>query len=322
MVWFLGVIENVDDPQKVNRLQVRCLQYHTQDRSTLPTEKLPWATFAQTSSRMSSPMALPGDWCVGFFLDGNSAQQPIILAVLDGIPGPQDHNVGFSDPSGTYPRTTGKPTTSPLARGDLSGTNPITYSKGSVTAGVQTASGSSWSEPPSPYAAQYPQNHTIHTDRDNVIELDDTAGSERIHIFHRSGSFIEIHPDGSIVYRSVGSKYQVTAGDDQMVVGGDCNITVAGDLGLLAKGTLTIGAKDIVISAKDSVKIGSGGDIGLNATGDAMVEGTSVFVKGTALFAADAAAIALSSGESEDAPDVDEPPTPSVKAVQKYNSPT
>lgn len=320
LVWFMGVIENTVDPLKVNRVQIRAIGYHTADRSLLPTEKLPWATFMQSPANLSAPMAVPGSWVVGMFLDGRSAQQPIVIGLLDGIPIHQDPNVGFTDPSGKYPKVYNKPSTSPLARGDLSATNPITYSKGSAASSVPTAAGGHWSEPPSPYAAQYPQNHVFHTDGDNIIELDDTAGAERIHIFHASGSLIEIHPDGSVVYRAVGSRYQVTAGSDNLAVAGDCNLTCGGNMNLLAGGTLTLGAQDVVITATDDVKIGAGGDIGMNATGDLFAQGASVFVEGDSLFAADAALIALSSGESEEAPDVDTPPSVDVAPTPKYNA--
>ena len=42
--WFIGVVENVNDPKFLNRVKVRCFGYHTQDKGILPTEKLPMAT--------------------------------------------------------------------------------------------------------------------------------------------------------------------------------------------------------------------------------------------------------------------------------------
>lgn len=319
MVWFIGVIENIVDPQEVNRVQVRCIDYHTADRSLLSTEKLPWATFAQTSARMSAPMVLPGDWTVGFFLDGENAQQPIILAVLDGIPIKQNSAVGFTDPSGVYPKEPGKPTTSPLARNDLSGSDPISYGNKTVSSGVPSADHSNWSEPASPYNAKYPFNHVIHTDGNNIIELDDTSGSERIRIFHPSGSFTEVHPDGSVVHRDVGSKYQITAGNNNIVVGGACNLTVTGDLNLLAGGKVTIGGSDLVFTASNSVKVTSGSDMDISVDGELREQGSLVSIKASSAFNVDANEISIESGESVSAEAAESPPSVPTISIPKFN---
>ena len=54
---------------------------------------------------------------------------------------------------------------------------------------------------------------------------------------HRSGTFHEIHPDGSQVTRVVNDNYTVVCKDDEVYVGGKVNITVGGD----AK--ITVGGK-------------------------------------------------------------------------------
>ena len=35
--WFVGVVEDRQDPQRVGRVRVRCLGYHTPDNVQLPT---------------------------------------------------------------------------------------------------------------------------------------------------------------------------------------------------------------------------------------------------------------------------------------------
>ena len=47
-------------------------------------------------------------------------------------------------------------------------------------------------EMPSGYGTQYPYNTTYTTKSGHAIELDDTPGFERVHIWHRSGSYEEI----------------------------------------------------------------------------------------------------------------------------------
>ena len=47
-VWFTGVVEDRNDPTKLGRVRVRCVGYHTDDKTKIPTEDLPWAWVLQT----------------------------------------------------------------------------------------------------------------------------------------------------------------------------------------------------------------------------------------------------------------------------------
>jgi hypothetical protein len=98
----------------------------------------------------------------------------------------------------------------------------------------------SWSEPTSPFAAQYPYNKVQQTESGHVIELDDTPGAERVHIFHRSGSFVEMHPDGTVVYKNMKDGYDLTMGDKFVKVAGACHISVDGNATLHTKGNVDI----------------------------------------------------------------------------------
>ena len=42
-IWFNGVVEDRNDPQKLGRVRVRCVGIHTQDKAVLPTADLPWS---------------------------------------------------------------------------------------------------------------------------------------------------------------------------------------------------------------------------------------------------------------------------------------
>lgn len=82
-VWWVGVIEDRMDPLAMGRCRVRIFGWHTDNKSQLPTNELPWATpiFPMNSSHTwSSPLV--GDWIVGFFMDGENAQFPIMMGVL------------------------------------------------------------------------------------------------------------------------------------------------------------------------------------------------------------------------------------------------
>ena len=115
--WFVGVVEDRQDPQTLGRLRVRCLGYHTEDLEKLPTSDLPWAhvmnpiTSATVSGLGQTPLgAVEGTWVVGFFQDGSDAQQPIIIGTLPGVPSElpnTDSKKGFQDAvNGVYPKYT------------------------------------------------------------------------------------------------------------------------------------------------------------------------------------------------------------------------
>ena len=115
--WFVGVVEDRQDPKTLGRLRVRCLGYHTEDLVKLPTADLPWAhvmnpiTSATVSGLGQTPLgAVEGSWVVGFFQDGGDAQQPIIIGTLPGVPSelPNTENKkGFQDAvNGVYPKYT------------------------------------------------------------------------------------------------------------------------------------------------------------------------------------------------------------------------
>ena len=42
-VWFTGVVEDRQDPDKIGRVRVRCVGYHTDNKTKIATEDLPWA---------------------------------------------------------------------------------------------------------------------------------------------------------------------------------------------------------------------------------------------------------------------------------------
>lgn len=86
-IWWVGVVENrAGDELGIGRCQVRIFGWHTDDTSALPTKDLPWATPMlpiNAPNTFSKPRM--GDWIVGFFMDGESAQFPIMMGILPGI---------------------------------------------------------------------------------------------------------------------------------------------------------------------------------------------------------------------------------------------
>ena len=48
-VWFTGVVEDRDDPEKLGRVRVRCLGWHSESLLDIPKSDLPWADCKITS---------------------------------------------------------------------------------------------------------------------------------------------------------------------------------------------------------------------------------------------------------------------------------
>ena len=103
--WFVGCVEDRNDPERLGRVRVRCLGYHTEDKSKIPTEDLPWASVMSPTTTPSmnglgeTPSFLvPGSWVVGFFTDAQTMQEPIIMGTLPGKNSTQgDKTKGFTD---------------------------------------------------------------------------------------------------------------------------------------------------------------------------------------------------------------------------------
>lgn len=94
-----------------------------------------------------------------------------------------------------------------------------------------------WSEPEDQRKnKKYPEFSDTRTPSGHRITIVDTKGEESVTIEHRSGSLIQFQSDGSIVFRSMTNKYQVTFGDDNMLVTGAQNITVNGGATLKVEG--------------------------------------------------------------------------------------
>jgi len=88
-IWFMGVVEALDDPLKVGRCKMRIFGHHDKDTDSLSTNDLPWAyPLVPVTAASASPNYREGDWVIGFFLDSRLAQQPIIFGVLPAIAQP------------------------------------------------------------------------------------------------------------------------------------------------------------------------------------------------------------------------------------------
>jgi hypothetical protein len=86
MYWFMAIVENIYDPDMAGKVKIRVIGKDTSDTMATPSESLPWAPclLPANSSRGTLDVE-PGDWVVGFYVDGPTARQPMILGVIPGI---------------------------------------------------------------------------------------------------------------------------------------------------------------------------------------------------------------------------------------------
>lgn len=219
--WFLGVVEDNVDPRKLGRVKVRVLHEQSEEITTADME---WAhvMLPNTSGSLGgvgdTPMLEIGSNVIGFFLDSREKQLPMILGSYPIIPDLNDdkHSLSY------------------LARGKQ------TLDKSRIGP-----------EPASPYKAEYPNNRVIHTRSGHAIELDDTPEHERIHIYHKSGTYIEINSEGRIVIKSVEDSLDIVGGVKTIYAEGNINVASQENVKIEA-------ARGIVMSAPGGVTVTEG----------------------------------------------------------------
>ena len=105
-VWWNGVVEDRKDPLMIGRCRVRILGWHTADKAELPTAYLPWAypvmpitSGSQTNAGDAPVGPVEGTWVMGYYRDGELAQEPVMIGTMPGIPeNLAKQNTGFNDP--------------------------------------------------------------------------------------------------------------------------------------------------------------------------------------------------------------------------------
>ena len=203
--WFIGVVEDTNDPKKLNRVKVRCFGYHTDDLSEVKVEDLPFATVMMPNTSPSvegigqNHQLLSGSWVVGFFRDGPSAQDPIILgSIMSFTEEKIDTSLGFQ---GTY--------------GNKEGTSDVPTEVDDLNA-----------------------NQVTKTVGGHLIELDNTPGEERINVKHKSGTTLLIDKDGGVHVNAINDIVTI---DGNTTITGKLHVTEeqTNDKTIVAQGTIT-----------------------------------------------------------------------------------
>jgi hypothetical protein len=124
-------------------------------------------------------------------------------------------------------------------------------------------------EPDPYYAAKYPYNNVYESESGHALEFDDTKDSERVHLYHRSGSYIEWGPAGDRAERIEKDKFTVVIGNDSIYVKGDVAIYVDGNVTAEIKGDVkaTV-AGGVTADISGDVKATIGGGVNMTVSGD------------------------------------------------------
>lgn len=215
--WFIGVVEDREDPLKLGRVRVRIMNVYSDNKALTKTEQLPWAQVLSPINSagynkigISPTGILVGSTVIGFFIDAKDGNHPIILGTLAGIPDNDQKNNDV-----------------PFEAREINNINKQPVGP----------------EPGSAYATKYPYNKVIRTERGHVIEVDDTPDKERIHIYHRSGTYTEVNNVGRKVDKVVDNDFDIVVKNREVWIGGNVNVRVKGNVNILVDGTYTVESK-------------------------------------------------------------------------------
>jgi uncharacterized protein YcbK (DUF882 family) len=188
---------------------------------------------------------------------------------------------GFTDPNANYPTKeyAGISETNKLAQGDVKGT-VVQEKNSNRMRGAKLPGGEAWDEPESAFNGAYPYNKVTQTESGHIIEIDDTPGSERIHLYHKSGTYVEIDANGSMVKRTKGSSYEIIdrngkisiAGRADISVNGACNIFVGNDANIEVEG-------DVNLTCHNDITAMAGGTLNLSATEEVNITSGNVNIQ-------------------------------------------
>jgi len=229
--WFFGVVEDREDPLKLGRCRVRVDMVHDVDNAgKIPTEDLPWAvTIMPLISASSNEIGLApvgpiiGTTVFGFYMDGDESQIPIIMGTLPGAP--EKHDV------------------KDLAREINTISKPLLGP-----------------EPESAFRAKYPFNKVFSSESGHIFEIDDTPNFERIHQYHKSGTYTEINAAGDHVQKIVGDGYEIIAKNNTVYVQGNVNIVVKGNANYTVEGNMNLnvgGSMNVTVGGETNLKYNS-----------------------------------------------------------------
>ena len=198
---YLGTVTNNNDPRGLNRVKVRVTEVGGQ-------LELAWA-------RVLVGFAGPE---VGFSFLPEVGTRVVVAFEAEDANRPVVVGLGYDESEGA----------SQIPRAAAGNDDPVREGRGQDSA--TGAGGIDISEPADPYGPEYPNNKVFKTSSGHLIEYDDTEGAERISITHgTSQSYLEFHPDGSVVLGCKKKLYTWAEEDAQEHYKGAHDVKVDGD---------------------------------------------------------------------------------------------
>lgn len=304
--FYIGVVEDNNDPLKQNRVKVRIFGVHTEintkyDIDGILTEELPWANPINNNIEGSISgngfwnVPLNGSHVIIFFLNGNILS-PCYLGCISGkyLEKPNS-KTGFSDPNEIYPTDNyiNEPDVHKLAR-DVSENTIVDTKNSNLESSIPIAFSGNWNEFESAYNGVYPHNSVLKFHGGLTLEFDSTPNNERFHLYHPSNTYIEIDKLGNIVIRNnynkqeivEKSKYEYIKEQSYETIEQDKHIKLNANLNeeITENETVQIhGNKDItidgneerLISGNQSITIEGNQDVNINGNCNITVGGNS-----------------------------------------------
>ena len=275
---FYGVVEGRQDDKMYGRVQVRIYGDHTEELSELPTADLQWAQIVLpvTSAPNTSHNLWDGTLVFGYYADGIEKQVPIIIGQLatDGnttLDPAGAKTAGFQDQRAVKEcSVNGKSLDASVGINTSPVANPEKYAKShqAQLRKSQRLNIGTYKEPSSSYAAKYPFNRAEETESGHLIEKDDTPGQERLAITHRSGAYIELLKDGTVLYKSVKDTHDIAGASKYDAIKSNYNRTVGGKVTDVVMGNydLKISGGNLSINVSGDININAGGNFNVNAS--------------------------------------------------------
>ena len=125
-----------------------------------------------------------------------------------------------------------------------------------------------WQELPTVADPSYPYNNVTELEGGHVEEWDNTPGKERYHRYHKSGSFVETHPNGTEVKKIVKDKYSITMGDDYLHVDGNVRVNIVGAANVVVNGDAVMQVNgDLAHTVKGDYTLAVGGEMNVAVDG-------------------------------------------------------
>lgn len=271
--WFIGEVKSISDPTRMGRVRVRIFGVHTDDEELIPEDKLPWAQVLAPVTEGGIPNQgnflgiQPTARVFGLFLDGKNSQMPLVLGSIP-------HSEKWVSKGGIQSQVTtdinAQSLTNEVQDGyvqdDAEAFDETIVKPEVFDHETKRQEAESIEEPLQTNVRKnvYPNNKVKRTTSGHVIEVDDTPGGERLHVYHKSGTLVEIQPNGDIVTQHKNGFRSVTGTD---------KLYVTGDVEWIVNGKITISAsKDITIGTDANFKVVTTGQQQYYSKGDVFVE--------------------------------------------------